>query len=74
MLGFLAVLQKQRQTFLSCRGDVSGRHHVRAASARVDDHPSGAAAPDRIFLSVIEPPAVEIRYRCPTWSTSLDVD
>ena len=52
----------------------SGRHrNVPAASAvRVDDHASGSGAPGRVSVSVIEPPASEVRYRYLAWSTYLD--
>ena len=46
----------------SCHGDAFGRHsHVPAASARVDDHAFGDAAPGKSFVSVIDPPPGEFR-------------
>lgn len=76
MLGFLAAPQQHQRASesQSCHGDVSGsgRHRrIPAASVRVDDHASGDA-PGVIFVSVIELPAGEVRYRYLAWSAYLD--
>src|SRR6267154_3112536 len=71
MFGFVAARRQQWQTSesLSCHGDGSGRHRNVHASARVDDHAFGDAAPGRIFVSVVEHPAGEVRHRYLAWST-----